>query len=99
MTASLIALGDRRQYCLDLHRPIPIGRRCYRAAVGTESDCIGLLAKFSPTKVADVILAAERHFCRCGIADMGIMRPNDCLGLWTVKGEQCLQRLEHVAVA
>ena len=49
--------------------------------------------------MTDIVLAAGEHFRRRGIANVGIVRPNDRLGLGPVKGEQGLQRLEHMAVA
>jgi hypothetical protein len=40
-----------------------------------------------------------KHLRRGGIADVRIMRPDDCFALWAIEGEQRLQGFKHVAIA
>ena len=67
-----------RPYRLDLHRPVPIGRRRYGACVGTKSDQDRITPIGLATQLADVQFAAlPAHVGEPCISDMGIVRPDD----------------------
>jgi hypothetical protein len=68
--------------------------------MGAEADHVGLIAELLAAQLTDIVLAAAgSHVGRSGVADMGIVRPNDGLTVGTVKCQQVLQGRKHMAVA
>jgi hypothetical protein len=53
--------------------------------VRAEADREACSAEFAPTEVADIEFAARAHVGRRGIADMGIVGPDDAFALRAVK--------------
>ena len=99
MTQPLIAVGKRGLNGFHFHRPIPFGRRRHRSVIGAEPDQIGLRTEHLAAKLAQIVLPPPGHFSRFGVADVGVVRPDDGLAVRTVEREQILQRIEHMAVA
>ena len=66
--------------------------------IGAEADGIATSPNSFAAKLADVVLSPRRHFRRCRIADMGIVRPDNPLALLAMVTEQNLERGEHVIV-
>src|SRR5438552_19209252 len=71
-----IAVGARRQHRSDLHRPVPIARSRYGAAIGAEPDQRRVPPMSGAAELADVEFAFPAHRGRGGIADVGIVGPD-----------------------
>ncbi len=62
-----------------LDRRSPVGRGTDRPGVGREADERALPPVAAACELADVELAAPRHVGCSGVADVGIVRPDDDL--------------------
>jgi len=85
------------QNVLDVHRLIPVIRRCHSAAIGAKADGHPPVAVSGPAQFAEVEFALPTHAGGSGVADVRIVRPDDGLGVST-RIPKPLQRVEHVAV-
>lgn len=100
VTGALVAVAMRRPHALDLHVAAPVGGGRHRAGVRAKTDQCRLIAKPLSAELADVqLFADDAHFGVTGVAYMGIMRPDNCLGLRSTRLEEMFERLEHVRVA
>ena len=96
----LVAAGERRAHPLALHRRTPARRGADRAGEGREADQEGIVAVSLADELAEVELAAPRHLRPPGVADVGVVRPDDdprAQRAAVEVGQQPLQGLGHVA--
>src|SRR5262249_2956863 len=100
MTNAFVAFAVRRSHALDFHRSVPVAGCGNSASVGSEADHGSVVAEAFAAELADIKLAPHHpHFGVAGVADMGIVRPDDSLGARALCPEEMLKRLEHVFVA
>src|SRR5829696_5878630 len=100
MAEPLVTLPMRGTDAFHLDGPTPIGRCRDRAGMRAKANHGGPIAEGLATELPDVqLLPDNAHLCIAGIADMGVVRPDDCLGLGPSRIEQMSERLEHMSVA
>lgn len=79
-TASLIGIVARWPHALNLHWAVPFRRCGDRAAIGAEADQSSFVVEAIMRELPDIVLAAHlAHLGELGIADMGVMCPDNGL--------------------
>ena len=100
----LVAPRERRPHALALRRRVPVRGGRDGAVVGREADQDRVVAAYrSRDQLTEVELAPRAHLRRAGVADVGVVGPDDHLGRLAVarRGAPagCVERVRHVAVA
>src|SRR5581483_1879010 len=92
--------GPRRRHGHDLHRRLPLAAGDHAPLVRREADQDHAVARVPlADELADVDLAVVGHVGVAGVADVGVVLPDDAAGAGAVVLHQPLERLGHVAVA
>ncbi len=96
---ALIGIVPRRPHSHDLHGLVPIigGRHC--AAIRAKADQRSVRAERLAAEFADVELPLPTQSGGGGVADVGIMRPDDGLRLRPARLQKIFERVEHMPVA
>ena len=95
----LDAFLDRRPDILDFHGPAPLGGSRHGTVIGAKTNRIAILTEFLAAELTDIVLTTSGHFGGFGIADVGIVRPNNAFAMLAMVGEQGLEGVEHMLVA
>ena len=100
MAKPFVAVVVGRPHPLDLHLAVPVGGRGDCPGMRAEPDQGCLVAEALAAELADIYFVPDNpHFGVACVADMGIMRPHDRLGVRPASFQQMLERLEHMGVA
>jgi hypothetical protein len=57
------------------------------------------LTEFLTAELTDIVLTASGHFGGFGVADVGIVRPNNAFATFAVISEQSPECVEHMLVS
>ena len=94
----LHAFSDRRPDIFDLHGAAPLGGSRHSTVIGAKTNRIATLPEFLVAKLPDIVLTTSGHFGGFGVADVGIVRPNNAFAMLSMVREQGLEGVEHVLV-
>ena len=102
MKPELIAFGKRRSHPLHLAGIVPVGSRSHRPAISRESNQHSIGSVFLANQLADVELAPRAHFRCPRVAQVGVVGPDNDLGvesLTSLVTDQRLDAFHHMGIA